>query len=350
MTTKCVYAGSFCPPTYGHLRVVEEAAKIFEMVTVLCSENPNKKELPFTPEECAELWKAYRLPKNVCVKTLRGVLKESADFGGVVLIRGIRNSDDFEDEKSVMQLNSKRFGINKYFYVMTGAEFAGVSSSKVRKLAEELQIEMLHQYVAPLVISRLLEKTLSIKNIVLVVGRPGSGKSTLLKILAEKSKTNAYINTDDFHDALRPFLLKAFGSADIVKIAIENREALAAVIAPAWMEMLKDALRKAPKGGNLFIEAAMGLQPDKLLFRFVGGKVLYVGCENNKELEKRITARGNPQVIPFITQIPDKDESKKVAEQYELCLGIVDTGCGKDGMETAAMNFDAAMGRGEIFG
>ena len=40
---KAVFAGSFDPPTNGHLDIINRAAKLFNSVDVVISVNPDKK-------------------------------------------------------------------------------------------------------------------------------------------------------------------------------------------------------------------------------------------------------------------------------------------------------------------
>ena len=42
---KAVFAGSFDPPTNGHLDIIQRASKLFESVDVVISVNPQKKYL-----------------------------------------------------------------------------------------------------------------------------------------------------------------------------------------------------------------------------------------------------------------------------------------------------------------
>ena len=65
-----VYPGTFCPPTYGHLRIVQRSADLFDRVLILCSVNSAKNANWFTPEECRDFWLAYDLPDNVTVSTV----------------------------------------------------------------------------------------------------------------------------------------------------------------------------------------------------------------------------------------------------------------------------------------
>ena len=40
---KAVFAGSFDPPTFGHLNIIERAQKLFSEIHVVISVNKNKK-------------------------------------------------------------------------------------------------------------------------------------------------------------------------------------------------------------------------------------------------------------------------------------------------------------------
>ena len=95
-----VYAGSFDPPTLGHLSVLHAAAKLFPHVRVLVAVNPNKQTL-FTPEErVAMLREATSRYPNVSVDFHDGLVAEYArSIGATVLIRGVRGATDAQFER-----------------------------------------------------------------------------------------------------------------------------------------------------------------------------------------------------------------------------------------------------------
>lgn len=216
MKTYYVYPGSFCPPTYGHVKIVEQAAALFEKVHIICSVNPNKEKPWFTLDECKALWRGYALPDNVEVLTLAEFIALGVDPINIVMIRGLRGECDAEDEKKVMMLNWKKYGIEKFFFILADGQFADVSSSAARRAAEELDFEKLKDLAAPLVVSALLEKTLKITNLFLVVGPPGSGKSTILKMLSRNNPAVVAINTDEFSHQLKSTVERIFGEKDLI--------------------------------------------------------------------------------------------------------------------------------------
>ena len=153
-----VYAGSFCPPTYGHWHIVCQTAKIFPEVIIVCSVNPNKNGQWFTPEECKDLWQTYDLLANVKVETLASLSKRLNDFSGLILIRGIRNEEDLQENVSVIKLNSEQFGINKFFYQLADKKYCQISSTKAREAAMRGDITELNRMVNNDVYLALMEK------------------------------------------------------------------------------------------------------------------------------------------------------------------------------------------------
>lgn len=325
MKTIYAYPGSFCPPTYGHLAILKKAASIFEEVIVICSKNPDKNQNWFSPEKCQELWLAYELPTNVKVTTIDKFINEKEVDSQIVMIRGIRDDNDFEHEKKVLFLNYEKFGIDQFFYIVASEEHRDISSSKIRDLAQNLELNQLAKYVAPLVISALLEQVLEAENIFVVVGRPGSGKSTFLKILEQAKPNCVHINTDIFSESFKPILEQVFAGEDLVKVALNKPDELKAVIGHKWLELIKENLRQVPKGKNLFIEVAYGLMPDKNIFNYLGGKIIYLGCSNEEKGKQRIIDRGTPHLVDFFQQIPGLEESRAICLKHQLTLIALET-------------------------
>ena len=94
-----VFPGSFDPPTLGHLNIIERASKLFDSLDVLISVNPDKKCLFHEDERFALLKEITAGFKNVTVHKWDSlVVNYCKKVGAKVLLRGIRNINDFSYE------------------------------------------------------------------------------------------------------------------------------------------------------------------------------------------------------------------------------------------------------------
>ncbi len=96
---KCVFAGTFDPPTKGHEKVVREALQIFDEVVVAVMINGGKTPLFSEDERVALLKKLFKNDGNVTVKSFHGaacdLLKEE---NTTFYVRGVRDGIDFAYE------------------------------------------------------------------------------------------------------------------------------------------------------------------------------------------------------------------------------------------------------------
>ena len=104
--TSAVFPGTFDPPTNGHLNVIERGSRLFDKLDVVVAYNPNKAYL-FTPEERLEMLKELTKDfKNVTVHLWDSLIVEYAEKNGAnILLRGIRNSNDFAYEFDLSLMN-----------------------------------------------------------------------------------------------------------------------------------------------------------------------------------------------------------------------------------------------------
>ncbi|HTV26121.1 MAG TPA: pantetheine-phosphate adenylyltransferase, partial [Polyangiaceae bacterium] len=105
--TLAIYAGSFDPPTNGHLDLVERAATLFPQVIVAAGRHPTRTPL-FTTGERVELLRRACAPySNVEVDQFDGLLIDYARRRGArVLVRGLRAQTDFEYELQIAHANA----------------------------------------------------------------------------------------------------------------------------------------------------------------------------------------------------------------------------------------------------
>ena len=107
MVQLAIYPGSFDPPTFGHLDLVERAAKLFPKLVVALGYHPNRKPF-FSAEERVGLLRQVCAPfSNVEVDQFDGLLVEYARrVNARVIVRGLRAQTDFEYELQIAHANA----------------------------------------------------------------------------------------------------------------------------------------------------------------------------------------------------------------------------------------------------
>ena len=134
MERTALFAGTFDPFTKGHHALVLRALAIFDKVVVAVGRNMGKKCL-FTVEQRVEaIEKLYAADKRVEVMAYDGMTMDLAkEIGATALLRGVRNTKDFEYEREIADVNFRIGGIETVL-LMSEPEHASISSSIVREL------------------------------------------------------------------------------------------------------------------------------------------------------------------------------------------------------------------------
>lgn len=154
---KALFAGSFDPPTYGHIDVILRSSKIFTELHVLIAVNKKKSYL-FTVEERLDM--LQRLVKgypNVSVSTWDSLVVEYAKMNDIkVLVRGVRNVSDFSYEFDLALLNRGLDREIETLFLPPDPRYFVLRSSAIRELASlggDLSL-----MVPPIVEEKLKEK------------------------------------------------------------------------------------------------------------------------------------------------------------------------------------------------
>ena len=126
---RLLFPGSFDPPHFGHLDVIERAAAVARTgggeLLIAVADNPDKPGwLP--------LERRLALVTAMCQHVLgtRVVTYRGATAGVDTLVRGLRNPLDFEHEKAMAEVN-RSHGVDTLFF-MTAGSHAHLSSHLVR--------------------------------------------------------------------------------------------------------------------------------------------------------------------------------------------------------------------------
>jgi pantetheine-phosphate adenylyltransferase len=153
-------AGSFDPITNGHEWLIRQALEICDKVFVIVGNNPAKKYM-FTGQERADM--VHRVigiedTDRIVVDFLHNdlLINVAKDSGCNFLIRGIRNSEDFNYEAQVQLINRKICSTIETLFLIPPRELSEVSSSTVKGLVGFNGWEnIVSTYVDPIVLDTL---------------------------------------------------------------------------------------------------------------------------------------------------------------------------------------------------
>jgi len=132
----CVYAGSFDPPTLGHMYMIERGAELFDRLIVAVGVNPNKRYTFSVQERLRMLRRCVRELKNVEVDSFEGrfLVHYAHSRGAGYILRGIRTEEDYRFEHAMRNVNEDlRPGITTVFLIPP-RELCEISSSFVKGL------------------------------------------------------------------------------------------------------------------------------------------------------------------------------------------------------------------------
>ena len=134
MGSIAVYAGSFDPPTSGHVWMIERGAKLFDKLIVAVAENP-EMAYTFPREQRRGGLETICGPfANVEVADIRNrfLARYAADVGAGHILRGIRDEEDYRYERGMRYINSDLNPDLESVFMMPARGLGQVSSSFVK--------------------------------------------------------------------------------------------------------------------------------------------------------------------------------------------------------------------------
>ncbi|MBC7450658.1 MAG: pantetheine-phosphate adenylyltransferase [Cytophagales bacterium] len=130
-----VFPGSFDPFTKGHEDIVRRSLTLFDKVIVAVGHNSQKQryfELDFM---IPKIESCFTDTNKVEVKSFQGLTAVFAEqCGAQFLIRGLRNTTDFEYENSISQANKYLWKDLETVFMITSPHLAYISSSLIRDI------------------------------------------------------------------------------------------------------------------------------------------------------------------------------------------------------------------------
>ena len=134
MTRIAVFPGSFDPLTIGHVSIVERALPLFDRIVLALGVNSTKKGMFSIEQRLAWLEASFAGTQQVDVMRYEGLTADLCKrLGARYIVRGLRNSTDHGNERSIALMNHALSGVETIFLPAL-PEHAHISSTIVREL------------------------------------------------------------------------------------------------------------------------------------------------------------------------------------------------------------------------
>jgi len=131
---KAVFPGSFDPITLGHVDLIYRGLEIFDEIIIAIGVNADKKQLFSLEDKIQQIKNTFINEPRIKVVSYKGL---TIDFCKSVnskyILRGLRNSSDFNYEQSIAQTNSSLSKIESIFLI-SSPQLAHISSTIVRDI------------------------------------------------------------------------------------------------------------------------------------------------------------------------------------------------------------------------
>ena len=136
MSRIALFPGSFDPFTKGHRDIVLRGLNLFDEIVIAIGYNSGKSQRYFPIEAMVEKIKStFESYKNIKVITYSKLTATLAqEQGARYLLRGLRNTTDFEYENSIAQANKHLNKELESVFLITSPELAAISSSIIREV------------------------------------------------------------------------------------------------------------------------------------------------------------------------------------------------------------------------
>ncbi len=130
-----LFPGSFDPFTYGHYDIVIRGLSLFDEIVIAIGHNTSKKryfDVELIQQKIRHVFEGY---ENISVETYNELTSEFAKKKDAqFLLRGLRNTTDFEFETGIAQVNKHLNSQLETVFLLTSPQYSSISSSIIREL------------------------------------------------------------------------------------------------------------------------------------------------------------------------------------------------------------------------
>ncbi|MEM7297943.1 MAG: pantetheine-phosphate adenylyltransferase [Bacteroidota bacterium] len=131
-----IFPGSFDPFTKGHYDIVLRGLDIFDRIVIALGHNTKKNTRYFEVDWMIEkIEKAFDGEDRVLIEVYDELTASFAKkYDAKFLLRGLRNTTDFEYENSISQINRSLNSELETIFLITSPELAPISSTIIREV------------------------------------------------------------------------------------------------------------------------------------------------------------------------------------------------------------------------
>ena len=130
-----VFPGTYDPFTIGHDALVRRALNLVDELYIAIGINTEKRTMQTLKERMQRIATLYKDEPRIHVVSYEGLTTDFAQsIGAQFILRGVRNTIDFEYERNIADVNKMLTGIDTLLLI-SEPEYAAISSSMVRELA-----------------------------------------------------------------------------------------------------------------------------------------------------------------------------------------------------------------------
>lgn len=134
---KALFPGSFDPFTLGHQAIVEDGLKIFDRIVIGIGANSEKSGLLTVANRQRLIEDLYGGHDRVEVAVYKELTGEFCRrIGAQFLLRGMRNTVDYEYERNMMIVNQQLFPEITTVLLFTPPRYVAISSSIIREIIQ----------------------------------------------------------------------------------------------------------------------------------------------------------------------------------------------------------------------
>ncbi|MFA0962992.1 pantetheine-phosphate adenylyltransferase [Roseivirga sp. BDSF3-8] len=134
MKRTAIFPGSFDPFTRGHEDIVLRGIKMFDEIIICIGHNAAKSNRYFDVDMMVKkIEQTFSTHNNISVMVYNELTADLAKrLNANFLLRGLRNTTDFEYENSISQVNRHLYNDLETVFLITSPHLAPISSSIIR--------------------------------------------------------------------------------------------------------------------------------------------------------------------------------------------------------------------------